>query len=47
VLDLIGRWSDLIPKSRTQDTIKILRTGQQGRAPFQGLGKPIFDYFMF
>jgi len=32
MLALIGRWFDLIPTSTTQDMVKILNIGQQGRA---------------
>ena len=47
MLALIGCWFDLIPASRTQDIIKTLHMGQQGRGLFRGLGKPTFDSFLF
>jgi len=40
-------WFDLNPTSITQDMIKILHIGQQGRALFLGLGNPTFDSFTF
>jgi len=37
MLALIGRWFDLIPTSTTQDMVKILNIGQQGRALSEAL----------
>ena len=37
MLDLIGRWFDLIPTSTAQDMVKILNIGQQGHALSEAL----------
>jgi len=47
MLDLIKRWFDLIPTSTTQDMVKILNIGQQGRALSEALENPTFDSFIF
>jgi len=47
MLALIGSWFDLIPTSTTQDMVKILNIGQQGRALSEALENRPFDSFMF